>query len=207
MKDFYSLQWGTGLDPEVHAHRLKVLLEKGLPTLDAVDVERIVSNQFLSSFPRAYADKFRLLFAGKTPSLAEAVATARDVVRIPSDGAQACAAEVDDPPCSEEYNQLNSRLEKLELQIAAVNTRVPRRPVPTSWATRRNSRGEEGDAGGERFERAEDGERRGQRTGRVRCFNCSGFGHIARHCASPPQQGRRGNGQAGGHKPTPNLRQ
>ena len=50
MKEFYSLQCGSGVDPAVYANRLKTLLSKSIPSLSDDDTDRLVVNQFIAGF-------------------------------------------------------------------------------------------------------------------------------------------------------------
>ena len=92
MKEFYACQWGVGLDLDVFATKLQRLLKKGLPSLGTDDVDRIVINQFINGFSGNHRDNLRLLFSGKSPSLSEVVAAAKDIVRR-SDECRAFAME------------------------------------------------------------------------------------------------------------------
>ncbi len=197
MKAFHSSRWGEGLDPAVFGERLKLLLRRGLPSLSPADVERIVVGQFVAGFPASHREKLALIFAGKTPQLAEAVAAARDLVREPSEGHQACALRMESPTQEQRLTddprleKLTNRMEELAVHVAALTARENngrdrrRRQPAVKWRT---------DAGG-----------RGNRASSIRCYNCSGYGHIAKFCPSPIV-GRAGNDTLGDRSPTANPR-
>ena len=193
MKRFYASQWGPGLDPEVYADRLKVLLKTGLPSLGNEDADRVVSNQFISGFPQAYAEKLRLLFAGRSPKLSEVVAAAKDLTRHPAE--DVCAA------ASEDNSSVMAKIKKLSLGLENLVGRV------SSFDTGRTRRRNE-----DRGRVPSDYEPRSFRRNRnqkdqVRCFNCSGFGHLARECPSPSYRPASGNACPRGLQPTEHLRE
>lgn len=187
MKDFYACQWGVGLDLDTFAARLSGLLEKGLPSLGSDDKKRMLINQFINGLAGAHKEDLRLLFSGKSPTLEEVVAAAKDVVRRSPEEFRACAV----PERTEidvRIDKLTAGLEVLTAQVAAMKTQ--------------STGDEDSPRGGIRGER-----RRTTDRARIRCFNCSGFGHIARSCPSPRlARPTSGNGAAGDRRPTTNLR-
>ena len=198
MKEFYSCRCGIGLDPALFADKLERLLRRGLPSLSNDDVDSIATNQFINGLPEHISEKLRTLFAGKTHNLLEAVATARDLSRTPSE-AQMFAVE-DEPSASARMEALEANFGELAVQVAALGKRLSsldeaeavERPGAMSDASMRNQR------------------RRGAAQGRpvrndVQCYNCSGRGHIARFCPSPIMKKKTpapGNFRAGDRMPT-----
>ena len=195
MKEFNSCQWGVGLDPDVYAAKLKQLLALGLPSLDNSDRDRILINQFINGFSGSHKEKLRLLFSGKSPSLTEVVAAAKDVVRGPDEGCR--ALEISEQISQ---SQISARLEAISDGLEALTTKV-------AAIEKRN--GDTHKGGGSSLGVGRRGDRRDDdRRGRIQCFNCSGFGHMARSCPSP-RYGRNkvsGNGPAGDRKPTAHPR-
>lgn len=194
MKQFYASRWGNGLDPAVYADQLKALLLRGLPSLNDEDVQRIVCNQLISSFPSTCSEKLSTLFAGKSPRISDVAAAARDLVRTPSLDNQAFALQTDTKGASK-IADLEAKIEKLATLVAGLADR---------------SAGED-----ERHKkvgsmRTSDTQPRTNDRGRpLRCYNCSGVGHISRFCPSPrvPKwRPRSGNEKAGDRLPTTDRR-
>lgn len=192
MKQFYACRWGHGLDPAVFADQLKGLLLRGLPSLTDDDVQRLTCNQLMNSFPSTIREKLKTLFAGKSPSISDVAAAARDMTRD-SDGSEDRAfALQQEPETSPKMKDLEAKINDLTAIVAALANH--HRPT-------------------DEVEREDGGLRRNNRTrvrGRsgIRCFNCSGLGHVARMCPSPRSQQRRpssGNARAGDRSPTTSL--
>lgn len=201
MKEFNACQWGEGLDPAVFADRLKGLLRRGLPSLNDDDVERMVTAQFISGFPSVHREKLILLFAGKAPTLPDVIAAARDLVRDPFSSTQACAVSVDSTIAVPEHDdsrfeKLESKLEELVAHVAALSAREPEMRGGhriTTTMVRGKGPGFR-DRG------------RSNQGSSIQCFNCSGYGHIARVCPSPPMNSKAGNGKPEDRRPTTNPR-
>ena len=197
MKSFNACRWGEGLDPTVFANRLKGLLLRGLPSLKNSDVERMVSAQFISGFPSVLREKLGLLFAGKTPTLDEVIAAARDLVRDdPVKSGQAFALRIgttmEDPRHDDtRMKELENKVDELVDHVAALSARDE-----ASGLSRRAMTVERGRGPGVR-ERG-----RGRHGSSVRCYNCAGYGHIARVCPSPLTNQKSGNGKPGDRRPT-----
>ena len=196
MKEFYSCQWGVGLDPDVYATKLKRLLVRGLPSLDPSDGDRIVINQFINGFSGSHRENLQLLFSGKSPSLTEVVEAAKDIVRKSENECQTFAIDEQSPTTSR-LDELSTSLEALSAQVAAIENR--QRDTHLKSAS---------PIGGRRRNTGEDWRRRSNPQGRIQCFNCSGFGHVARMCPSPRSARNRppGNESAGDRWPTAHPR-
>ena len=192
MKEFYAYRWGVGLDPDVYASKLKSLLKKGLPSLGDNDVDRIVINQFINGLSGSHRENLRLLFSGKSPALSEVVAASRDLIRRSDGECQVCKVE-EESDLGSRINELSAGLESLTTQVNAMQSR---------W--KKSDRFGPEERGG----RNRDDWRRTKGREQVRCFNCMGFGHMARSCPSPRSARRpqSGNEEAGDRRPTANLR-
>lgn len=188
MKQFYACRWGNGLDPAVFADQLKGLLLRGLPSLNDDDVQRIVSNQLINSFPTNLSEKLRTLFAGKSPAISDVAAAARDVIRDSVSDSQACALQ--ESEVTQKMGDLEEKINDLATMVAALaNRSMDGERKDSGLRSRRNNQ-----AGG----RIRSG---------IRCFNCSGLGHVARVCPSRSQQRRSssGNERTGDRSPTASL--
>lgn len=171
LKEFYSCVWGHGLDLDVYARKLSTLLRRGLSSLDDSDHDRIVTNQFIKGFPPDLRNRFWLVFAGRTPSLTEALAAAKDLIKQDSSTVASCTASDDRGELMEKISEFSQKLEAVSSEVASISSEVQAFKL-TSGASKQTDRKME-----------QQDPRRGQR--RIRCFNCSGFGHIARNCPSP----------------------
>ena len=191
MKQFYACRWGNGLDPAVYADQLKTLLFRGLPSLSDDDVQRIVCNQLINSFPSTISEKLRTLFAGKSPAILDVAAAARDMTRDSGSESQACALQ--------QESEASRKIEDLEAKINDLAAIVAALANPSMDGSERED-------GGLRSRR--NNQPRGRGRNGIRCFNCSGLGHVARNCPSPRSQQRRsgsGNAKAGDRSPTASL--
>ena len=196
LKDFYQYSWGHGLDLDAYAQRLSNLLRRGLPSLGNDDHNRIVSNQFINGFPSHISEKLRLLFSGRTPKIADVIAAAKDITKL---GTPVAACLTSNDSLQEKVNDISQKLELVTTEVAAITSEMR----TANW--RNTTR-----------------ERQPQKEYGIRCFNCSGLGHIARNCPSPRSRDRNfgsravgatavsrtfnsGNGTAAGGRPTPRL--
>ena len=191
MKQFYACRWGNGLDPAVFANQLKGLLLRGLPSLSDDDVQRIVCNQLINSFPSTISEKLRTLFAGKSPVISDVAAAARDMTRDSGSESQACALQ-QESEAPRKMGDLEAKINDLAATVAALaNRNMDESKYKDSGSrSRRNNLS------------------RGRGRSEIRCFNCSGLGHIARNCPSSRNQQRRsssGNAKAGDRAPTTSL--
>lgn len=187
MKEFYNCQWGIGLDPGVYSAKLKSFLKKGLPSLTADDVDRMVISQFINGFSGSHQENLRLLFSGKSPSLSEVVSTAKDLVRQTENACHAVTKG--------EQSGLESRINELSDGLQALTARV-------AAVTDRRGENSSSDCVGHEIRNPDKRWTRG----RMQCFNCSGFGHKASSCPSPRSRRPSGNGRAGDRRPTASLR-
>lgn len=188
MKEFHTLRWGVGLDPGVFAAKLQRLLQRGLPSLGHDDIDRIASTQMIASFPATYSEKLNLVFAGKTTTLTDVVAASRDLLRRESES-RVFAVEEQETTAAARITDLEASVSGLASQVAALSDKISG-PVTKDPSDRIPYRS-----------RARGGRR-------IRCYNCSGFGHVARECPSPrlqSNQSQSGNVRAGGRVPTSNL--
>lgn len=204
MKEFYLCKWGHGFDLDVYSQKLSQLLTRGFPSLNEEDRKRVLTNQFINGFPAELSDKLRLLFAGRTPDLAEAVAAAKDLVKTQATVIDSCAVS-NNESMNDKLNAFSEKLQAVAADVASITSRLdgsrPRWDARTDDVRGRNfqSRHRLSNTGSrENYQRQARG---------VRCFNCSGFGHISRNCPSPRprQESRSGNEATVGRNPTASL--
>ena len=183
LKQFYSCAWGQGLDLDVYAKRLSNLLRRGLSSLDDKDRDRILTNQFINGFPPELRDRLRLVFAGRTPVLPEAVAAAKDLLKRDGSATVAsCAVGGGSDELTAKMSEFSQKLEAVSSEVASITSEL-RTFKRNSDASRQT----------EASRRPEQREPRRRQRG-IRCYNCSGFGHIARNCPSAQStQGPSGN--------------
>ena len=197
LKEFYLCSWGQGLDLDVYSQKLSHLLRKGLPSLGDGDYKRIVVNQFINGFPSHLGDRLRLRFSGKSPSLEDALAAAKDLVKLDAPTVASCAVRND--TVLEKINEISQKLESVTTEVASITSEM--RAAKSKSGFRRQT--PDGQMESDRHQ--ESRQRRNVRE--IRCFNCSGLGHIARNCPSPRSGGfKSGNGVAAGRRSTPSLR-
>ena len=195
LKEFYSCAWGHGLDLDIYAKRLSDLLRRGLSSLSDDDHSRIVTNQFINGFPFELRDKLWLVFAGRTPLLADALAAARDIIKRAD--TTAVSSVTSNEELLEKINDFSQKLEAVTGAVASISSEMRE--------FRSSSPGRNLNQMKRRFN--DDHPLKRQERG-IRCYNCSGLGHIARNCPSPRfnrgVKPRPGNGAAVGRRPTPN---
>ena len=192
LKEFYSCAWGYGLDLDLYAKKLSDLLRRGLSSLDDDDHNRIVTNQFVNGFPSDLRDKLWLVFAGRTPLLTDAVAAARDVIKRDDASVASCAQR--DDALLKKIDEFSQKLEAVTGEVASISSEMRAAKFRSGGSGPSNQTQAGRDYPVRRPER------------RIRCFNCSGLGHIARDCPSPSfkRSATSGNGAAVGRRPTPN---
>ena len=184
IKEFYSCSWGLGLDIDVYAQNLLRLSNQGLPSLGDDDRDRMVVKQFFDGFPSEVSKNLRLIFSGRTPILTEAVAAAKGVI-CEQGTVSGNSASLEERSIDQKVEEMSEKLQTIAAQVAAMasETRVSKFEGSSNRAKRRL----------------------GNRNS-VRCFNCSGYGHLARQCPSSRiNQGSRssGNGATAGRELTP----
>ena len=186
MKEFYSCVWGPGLDLNVYAKRLLRLSIQGLPSLGDDDRDRMVISQFIKGFPFEVGEKLRLLFSGRVPTLSEALATAKDIVNQQATNNTNCAS-ISESSVEKKLEDLSEKLQEVAAQVASISSE--KKATGLARSTYRN-------------ERRQPTSKVGLH---VRCFNCSGIGHLARNCPSPRINRRfqpPGNGSTAERWPT-----
>ena len=180
MKEFYSLQCGSGVDPTVYADKLETLLNRGIPSLSDDDADRLLVNQFIAGCPLEVAEKLKLVFAGKRPKLAEVVEASKDLLRD-TKPSRVLAVE-EKRGCETEMGDLTEEVKRLAIEVAAIAARLP----PDDPRGRHTSS-------------------KGRRSmENVRCYRCDGMGHFARDCYfnQRPRRHQQGNFKAGSRPPT-----
>lgn len=164
MKEFNSCSWGAGLDIDVYAQNLLRLSIQGLPSLGDDDRYRLVVKQFLEGFPADVRGKLRLIFSGRAPTLTEAVSAAKDIINDQATASTNCAS-LNECSMEKKYNELLEKLQAVAAEVASISSERTQQFKGTSYRANRRSPTRRPTAG-------------------IRCFNCSGIGHIARQCPS-----------------------